>query len=205
MPAEATGIVSIINEVGVVTAALCFSAWLVVYLLKGFERERTQWLTKDDLADQELRLLMKESNQALTGVLKETNSTLLEMKIAITKLEESINKGTRWNSCSPCSSSVRQQLLPSWNTKLIICLFGQETVRAEWFRITRDRECRGTLLSQWLVKDAVVSSISSERTILMTSCWPLVIKKEKNSLSTMPRSVVELLRSYKWKNYLTSL
>jgi hypothetical protein len=27
--------------------------------------------------------------------LKETNSTLLEMKIAITKLEESINKGTR--------------------------------------------------------------------------------------------------------------
>jgi hypothetical protein len=38
---------------------------------------------------------MKESNQALTGVLKETNSTLLEMKIAITKLEESINKGTR--------------------------------------------------------------------------------------------------------------
>jgi|DEB0MinimDraft_10_1074344.scaffolds.fasta_scaffold11874_5 hypothetical protein len=95
MPTEATGIVSIINEVGVVTAALCFSAWLVVYLLKGFERERTQWLTKDDLADQELRLLMKESNQALTGVLKETNSTLLEMKIAITKLEESINKGTR--------------------------------------------------------------------------------------------------------------
>jgi len=95
MPAEATGIVSIINEVGVVTAALAFSAWLVVYLLKGFERERTQWLTKDDLADQELRLLMKESNQALTGVLKETNSTLLEMKIAITKLEESINKGTR--------------------------------------------------------------------------------------------------------------
>lgn len=95
MPAEATGIVQIINEVGVVTAALAFSAWLVVYLLKGFERERTQWLTKDDLADQELRLLMKESNQALTGVLKETNSTLLEMKIAITKLEESINKGTR--------------------------------------------------------------------------------------------------------------
>jgi len=66
-----------------------------VYLLKGFAEERKIHLDKDSRNDDELRNLMRESNAALISTMRETNSILAEMRVAISELKESIHGQNR--------------------------------------------------------------------------------------------------------------
>jgi hypothetical protein len=62
-----------------------------VYLLKGFAEERKIHLDKDSRNDDELRSLMRESNSALISTMRETNTILSEMRVAISELKETIH------------------------------------------------------------------------------------------------------------------
>ena len=87
--------VSIISDLGGTMASLAFAGYLIVYLLKGFAEERKIHLDKDSRNDDELRNLTRESNAALISTMRETNSILAEMRVAISELKESIHGQNR--------------------------------------------------------------------------------------------------------------
>ena len=87
--------VSIISDLGGTMASLAFAGYLIVYLLKGFAEERKIHLDKDSRNDDEMRNWMRESNAALISTMRETNSILAEMRVAISELKESIHGQNR--------------------------------------------------------------------------------------------------------------
>ena len=87
MPEDLT---SIVADLGGTLSALCFSAYLIIFLLKQFAAERQIHLDKDSRNDDALRELMTSSNAALISTMEKTNQTLSEMRVAIASLHESI-------------------------------------------------------------------------------------------------------------------
>lgn len=82
--------VAVLTDLGGTMASLAFAGYLIVYLLKGFAEERKIHLDKDSRNDDELRSLMRESNAALISTMRETNTILAEMRVAISELKETI-------------------------------------------------------------------------------------------------------------------
>ena len=105
---EATSMIQIVQDLGFGLASLSFSAWLIVYLLRAWERERNIWLQKD--SDSDLRVaslltdnsklhqettsklaeLQASSNTQLMNVVEKLNQTLTNMNISITELKATI-------------------------------------------------------------------------------------------------------------------
>jgi hypothetical protein len=83
--------ITMLADLGGTITSLAFAGYLIIYLLKGFEREREIHLNKDRENDTELRILMKESNSTLVATMKETNTVLSEMRVAISELKETIH------------------------------------------------------------------------------------------------------------------
>jgi len=51
MPAEPNTMIQLVQDLGFGMASLTFSGWLIIFLLRGFEKERNIWLTKDSESD----------------------------------------------------------------------------------------------------------------------------------------------------------
>lgn len=108
MPTEASSILSLVQELGFGLASLSFSAYLIIWLLKAWERERGIWLDKDSQSDlrvaslltdnsklhqettEKLAELQASSNNQLMNVVEKLNNTLNQMNISITELKATI-------------------------------------------------------------------------------------------------------------------
>ena len=108
MPTEASSILSLVQELGFGLASLSFSAYLIIWLLKAWERERGIWLDKDSQSElrvaslitvntklhhettEKLAELQASSNNQLMNVVEKLNNTLNQMNISITELKATI-------------------------------------------------------------------------------------------------------------------
>jgi len=113
MPAEASGMIDIVQELGTSASALIFFAWLIIYILKMGEKEKTQlrtdaekkdlmmmeerklYLAADAKNDEELRQYMKTSNSELMSIMSATNVAIKDMTIAVVDLRDVINRELR--------------------------------------------------------------------------------------------------------------
>src|SRR5210317_1022316 len=110
MPTEPNTLISLVQDLGFGMASLTFSGWLIVFLLRGFEKERNIWLTKDSESDLRVSDLLREnsqlqqatteklanlqaaSTQQLLAVHEKLNTTLTAMTVAISELKQTIEK-----------------------------------------------------------------------------------------------------------------
>ena len=110
---EATGMIDIVQELGTSASALIFFAWLIIYILKMGEKEKTQlrtdaekkdlmmmeerklYLAADAKNDEELRQYMKTSNSELMSIMSATNVAIKDMTIAVVDLRDVINRELR--------------------------------------------------------------------------------------------------------------
>jgi hypothetical protein len=92
MPAEANTVIDMINTLGVnvVTLLCCF--WYIKYQSDQFSSRERLWIDKDGENDRALRELMTTSNTQLLQVLSNVNNTLKEMTVAISRLENKLEK-----------------------------------------------------------------------------------------------------------------
>ena len=105
---ETASLIQIVQDLGFGLASLSFSAWLIVYLLRAWERERNIWLQKDSDSDLRVAALLTDnsklhqettaklaelqasSNTQLMNVVEKLNQTLGTMNISITELKATI-------------------------------------------------------------------------------------------------------------------
>ena len=113
MPAEATSIIDLVQELGTSASALIFFAWLIVFILKNHDKETQQYrqdaekkdlmmmeerklyLAADAKNDEELRQYMKTSNSELMSIMSATNVAIKDMTIAVNNLGDVINRELR--------------------------------------------------------------------------------------------------------------
>jgi|TARA_B100000519_G_C13984437_1_gene316199 hypothetical protein len=113
MPTEATGIIDVVQELGTSASALIFFAWLIIFILKQHDKEKTQlrhdaekkdemmmeerklYLAADAKNDEELRQYMKTSNSELMSIMSATNVAIKDMTIAVNNLGDVINRELR--------------------------------------------------------------------------------------------------------------
>ena len=113
MPAEATGIIDVVQELGTSASALIFFAWLIIFILKQHDKEKQQlradaekkdsrmmeerklYLAADAKNDEELRQYMKTSNSELMSIMSATNVAIKDMTIAVNNLGDVINRELR--------------------------------------------------------------------------------------------------------------
>ena len=99
-----------LQNLGFGMSSLAFSAWLIVWLLRSFERERQVWIDKDSASDLRVSDLLREnsqlqqatteklanlqaaSTQQLLAVHEKLNTTLTAMTVAISELKATIEK-----------------------------------------------------------------------------------------------------------------
>jgi hypothetical protein len=109
MPAEPNMMIQLIQDLGFGMASLTFSGWLIVFLLRGFEKERSIWLTKDSESDMRVANLLSENSklqqatteklanlqaaqsQQLLQVHEKLNTTLTNMTVAISELSQKMD------------------------------------------------------------------------------------------------------------------
>jgi hypothetical protein len=110
MPAEANSMIQLVQDLGFGMASLTFSGWLIIFLLRGFEKERNIWLTKDSESDIRVSELLRENSQLqqatteklanlqaaqsqqLLAVHEKLNTTLTNMTVAISELSQKMDK-----------------------------------------------------------------------------------------------------------------
>jgi len=110
MPTEANTMIEMLQNLGFGMSSLAFSAWLIVWLLRSFERERQVWIDKDSASDLRVSDLLREnsqlqqatteklanlqaaSTQQLLAVHEKLNTTLTAMTVAISELKQTIEK-----------------------------------------------------------------------------------------------------------------
>ena len=63
MPAEPNTMIEMLQNLGFGMSSLAFSAWLIVWLLRSFERERQVWIDKDSASDNRVSELLKENSK----------------------------------------------------------------------------------------------------------------------------------------------
>jgi len=113
MPAEATSIIDVVQELGTSASALIFFAWLIIFILKQHDKEKQQlrndaekkdsmmmeerklYLAADAKNDEELRQYMKTSNSELMSIMSATNVAIKDMTIAVNNLGDVINRELR--------------------------------------------------------------------------------------------------------------
>jgi len=113
MPAEPNTMIEMLQNLGFGMSSLAFSAWLIVWLLRSFERERQVWIDKDSASDIRVSELLKEnsklqqetteklanlqasSTQQLLAVHEKLNVTLTSMTVAISELKQTIESQKR--------------------------------------------------------------------------------------------------------------
>ena len=113
MPAEATSIIDVVQELGTSASALIFFAWLIIFILKQHDKEKQQlradaekkdmmmmeerklYLAADAKNDEELRQYMKTSNSELMNIMSATNVAIKDMTIAVNNLGDVINRELR--------------------------------------------------------------------------------------------------------------
>ena len=83
--------VTMIADLGGTVGSLVACFWYIKYQSDLFTKREERWMTKDDVNDEALRSLMKESNSQLMEVMRETNKILQEMKVALSELKETIH------------------------------------------------------------------------------------------------------------------
>ena len=83
-------LIQLISDLGGTVDSLLACFWYIKYLTDRFNEERTSWMAKDSESDNALRELMQNSNQQLLQVMQESNRIMQEMKIALTRLEETL-------------------------------------------------------------------------------------------------------------------
>ena len=102
--------IEMLQNLGFGMSSLAFSAWLIVWLLRSFERERQVWIDKDSASDLRVSDLLREnsqlqqatteklanlqaaSTQQLLAVHEKLNTTLTAMTVAISELKQTIEK-----------------------------------------------------------------------------------------------------------------
>ena len=110
MPTEPNSMIEMLQNLGFGMSSLAFSAWLIVWLLRSFERERQVWIDKDSASDLRVSDLLREnsqlqqatteklanlqaaSTQQLLAVHEKLNTTLTAMTVAISELKQTIEK-----------------------------------------------------------------------------------------------------------------
>jgi hypothetical protein len=110
MPTEPNTMIEMLQNLGFGMSSLAFSAWLIVWLLRSFERERQVWIDKDSASDLRVSDLLREnsqlqqatteklanlqaaSTQQLLAVHEKLNTTLTSMTVAISELKQTIEK-----------------------------------------------------------------------------------------------------------------
>jgi len=110
MPTEPNSMIEMLQNLGFGMSSLAFSAWLIVWLLRSFERERQVWIDKDSASDLRVSDLLREnsqlqqatteklanlqaaSTQQLLAVHEKLNTTLTAMTVAISELKATIEK-----------------------------------------------------------------------------------------------------------------
>ena len=109
MPAEPNTMIQLVQDLGFGMASLTFSGWLIIFLLRGFEKERNIWLTKDSESDIRVSELLHENSQLqqatteklanlqaaqsqqLLAVHEKLNTTLTNMTVAISELSQKMD------------------------------------------------------------------------------------------------------------------
>ena len=109
MPSEPNTMIQLVQDLGFGMASLTFSGWLIVFLLRGFEKERNIWLTKDSESDMRVADLLRENSQLqqetteklanlqasqsqqLLAVHEKLNTTLTNMTVAISELSQKMD------------------------------------------------------------------------------------------------------------------
>ena len=109
MPAEPNTMIQLVQDLGFGMASLTFSGWLIVFLLRGFEKERNIWLSKDSESDIRVSELLRENSQLqqatteklanlqaaqsqqLLAVHEKLNTTLTNMTVAISELSQKMD------------------------------------------------------------------------------------------------------------------
>ena len=92
MPAEASTLVDMINTLGMNVVVLLCCFWWIKYQADQFSARERLWIDKDGENDRALRELMTTSNTQLLQVLSNVNTTLKEMTVAISRLENKLEK-----------------------------------------------------------------------------------------------------------------
>ena len=92
MPAEASTLVDMINTLGMNVVVLLCCFWWIKYQADQFSAREWLWIDKDGENDRALRELMTTSNTQLLQVLSNVNNTLKEMTVAISRLENKLEK-----------------------------------------------------------------------------------------------------------------
>ena len=110
MPTEPNSMIEMLQNLGFGMSSLAFSAWLIVWLLRSFERERQVWIEKDSASELRVSDLLREnsqlqqatteklanlqaaSTQQLLAVHEKLNTTLTAMTVAISELKQTIEK-----------------------------------------------------------------------------------------------------------------
>jgi hypothetical protein len=92
MPAEANTLVDMINTLGMNVVVLLCCFWWIKYQADTFSARERLWIDKDGENDRALRELMTTSNTQLLQVLSNVNNTLKEMTVAISRLENKLEK-----------------------------------------------------------------------------------------------------------------
>lgn len=83
-------LIQLISDLGGTVGSLLACFWYIKYLTDRFNEERMNWMAKDSESDNTLRELMATSNAQLLQVMQESNRIMQEMKIALTRLEETL-------------------------------------------------------------------------------------------------------------------
>jgi len=99
MMGEATSLIELANNLGSVTMTLCACFWYIKYLTDTHKAREEMWIAKDTesdirLAESHAKLaeLQRDSHTQLLTVLSNVNTTLQEMTVAISRLEQKMEK-----------------------------------------------------------------------------------------------------------------
>lgn len=109
MPSEPNTVIQLVQDLGFGMASLTFSGWLIIFLLRGFEKERNIWISKDSDSDIRVSELLRENSQLqqatteklanlqasqsqqLLQVHEKLNTTLTNMTVAISELSQKMD------------------------------------------------------------------------------------------------------------------
>lgn len=85
-------LIQLIQDLGGTLGALGASFWYIKYQSDAHRTREELWMSKDSENDSAMRELMRDSNSQLMAVMRDTNTILKEMTVALHELKETIHK-----------------------------------------------------------------------------------------------------------------
>lgn len=84
-------LIQLVQDLGGTLGSLIACFWYIKYQSDAHRNREEMWMSKDSENDSAMRELMRDSNNQLMIVMRDTNTILKEMTVALHELKETIH------------------------------------------------------------------------------------------------------------------